>query len=181
MIKAASRTAYTGDIKEIIMRKADREIGSRSDLIDTIRRCAVCRIGFQTGGAPYLVPMSFGFSDNDDGSLRLYFHCATEGRKLDLLRVNPHVGFEMDSAHELITADRPCGYSQNYESVTGEGVMRVLEGDEARITALSKLMEHYDATGYDHSDDYNPEILAQTCVLELEVTALSGKRLAKRQ
>jgi nitroimidazol reductase NimA-like FMN-containing flavoprotein (pyridoxamine 5'-phosphate oxidase superfamily) len=174
------------------MRKSDREIRNHSDIVDVIKRCAVCRIGFQTGGAeqvgrtgeagqaggvPYIVPMSFGFSDDDRG-LRLYFHCATEGRRLDLLRINPHVGFEMDIARELITADRPCGWSQNYESVVGEGVMRVVENREARVAALSKLMEHYGG-GYDHPDDYDPEILTRTCVLELEVTTVVGKRLAK--
>ncbi|MDR2587116.1 MAG: pyridoxamine 5'-phosphate oxidase family protein [Coriobacteriales bacterium] len=66
------------------MRKSNREIKDRSDMVDVIRRCTVCRIGFQTDGAPYIVPMSFGLSDDGDG-LRLYFHCATEGRKLDLL------------------------------------------------------------------------------------------------
>jgi hypothetical protein len=40
-------------------------------------------------------------------------------------------------------------------------------------------MEHYATADYSRPDDYSLKVLAHTCVLELGVTAISGKQLAK--
>jgi nitroimidazol reductase NimA-like FMN-containing flavoprotein (pyridoxamine 5'-phosphate oxidase superfamily) len=159
------------------MRKAQREITEFAALHQVVESCLVCRIAFQTGGAPYIVPMNFGLAVLEERGLRLYMHCALEGRKLDLLHQDPIVGFEMDRALELITAPRPCGYSQTYESVIGEGVLRIVESEEERVFGLSRLMEHYGARGLGAAGDYDPAALALTCVLALDVTAISGKHL----
>jgi nitroimidazol reductase NimA-like FMN-containing flavoprotein (pyridoxamine 5'-phosphate oxidase superfamily) len=65
------------------MRKANREIRDRGAVLAIIEEAPVCRIGLADGGMPYIVPMNFGLGENC-----LYLHCATEGRKLDILRKN---------------------------------------------------------------------------------------------
>ena len=159
------------------MRKSDREITEPLALVDLIGRCQVCQVAFRTDAAPYIVPMSFGYAGDEQGGLRLFFHCALEGRKLDLLRADPVVGFAMVLVHNLKVANRPCGYSQEYESIVGEGIIRIITDENERIFALSKLMEHYGAAGLSQASDYNAKALALTCTLELSVTAISGKRL----
>ena len=44
--------------------------------------------------------MNFGYVGGIEK--RLYFHCANEGRKLDMIGKNNYVCFEMDSDHRLI-------------------------------------------------------------------------------
>ncbi|MDR2486705.1 MAG: pyridoxamine 5'-phosphate oxidase family protein, partial [Clostridiales Family XIII bacterium] len=43
------------------MRKADREIKGKEALTEILQKCDVCRLGLNTGGAPYIVPVNFGF------------------------------------------------------------------------------------------------------------------------
>ena len=159
------------------MRKSDREIAEPSAIIDLIDRCQVCQVAFQTGAAPYIVSMSFGYANDEKDGIRLFFHCALEGRKLDLLRADPVVGFAMNIVHNLKTASKPCRYSQEYESVVGEGIIRIITNENERVRALSKLMEHYGVVGLSQANDYDSKVLALTCTLELSVTAISGKRL----
>jgi len=41
------------------------------------------------GKIPYIVPMNFGY-EMADGALSLYFHCANEGRKINIIKKNPN-------------------------------------------------------------------------------------------
>jgi nitroimidazol reductase NimA-like FMN-containing flavoprotein (pyridoxamine 5'-phosphate oxidase superfamily) len=54
-------------------------------------------------GQPYIVPVCFGY---DDGTL--YFHSATAGRKLDVLRKNNAVCVEFDVDCEVVKAENAC-------------------------------------------------------------------------
>ena len=69
-----------------------------------------------------------------------YLHCAGEGRKLDLLRLDARVGFEMDGAHALKDGDVPCAYSYFYESVVGTGRVEFIDGAEEKARALERIM-----------------------------------------
>ena len=82
------------------MRRKEREVIDYAE-IEEIIRSAGCA-GLILGGMyPYIVPMNFGY-ENVNGRRTLFFHCAGEGRKLDLLRRNPDVAFEMDCRHRLL-------------------------------------------------------------------------------
>ena len=50
------------------MRKADREIKSREEIIEIMKRCDVCRLAFNNGEYPYIIPLNFGL-ETDDNSL----------------------------------------------------------------------------------------------------------------
>lgn len=156
------------------MRKAKRQV-CFEEILEIIGRCDVCRIGLFDGAFPYIVPMNFGF-EVKDGSLMFYFHCATEGRKLEILKRNDNVCFELDTSHELRTGPLPCNYSMNYECVMGEGRLKILEGRSERQYALARLVTHYGKTG---PLEWSEKALASTCVLCLTVSSVSGKRLKK--
>ena len=150
------------------MRRKEREVTDRAKIIGIIESCDVCRLGLVDDFGAYIVPMNFGF--DDDGGLTLYFHCAGEGKKLDLLRKNPRASFEMDSKHELVEGAKACAYSYLYSSVMGRGLVRFLEGDE-KLRALGQIMAHYGAP----NRDFDPRALERVTVLALEVTELSAK------
>ena len=69
------------------MRKADREITDKKELIEVINKCSVCRLAFHDEPYPYIVPLSFGYSYEKE-QLTLYFHCANEGKKLEIGRAS---------------------------------------------------------------------------------------------
>ena len=107
------------------MRRKDREVTRHGDLMEMVARFKVCRLGLWDGREVYVVPLNFGYEEKN-GSLSLFFHCAREGRKLDILQNRPEVSFEMDGDHVLLEGDVPCRYSYAYGCVMGHGVVEFL-------------------------------------------------------
>lgn len=157
------------------MRKSNREVTSREELISILDNCDTCRLGLSDDGQPYVVPLNFGYRwDPDD--LTLYFHCAVEGRKLDIIRANPRACFEMDCRHELKTGELACDFSLNYESIIGEGLIEILADPLEKKAALDQIMRHYsERTGW----TYDEKVLAKTVILRLRAARFTGKRLNK--
>ena len=54
------------------MRRKDREITGRENIEPILRACKTCRVAMIADGAPYVVPLNFGYTWDDDG-LTLYF------------------------------------------------------------------------------------------------------------
>lgn len=154
------------------MRRTDREVTSLEEQLSIIERCAVCRIAL-TADPPYIVPMNFGWHA-ENGRLALFFHCATEGRKLELMARSPVVSFEMDTDHQLVTSDSPCGFGFRYASVMGVGRVRMLSEPEEKSGALSAIMRHM--AGIDCV--FTPDMVRNVCVLRLDVSEISAKRHA---
>ena len=123
------------------MRRKDREVTRHGVLMEMVARFKVCRLGLWDGREVYVVPLNFGYEEKN-GSLSLFFHCAREGRKLDILQNRPEVSFEMDGDHVLLEGDVPCRYSYAYGCVMGRGVVEFLREDEEKMHALRRIMLH---------------------------------------
>ena len=159
------------------MRKSNREITNQAELNAVLEKCEVCRIAMNTPeGAPYIVPLTFGYEVGADGELTLYFHCANEGRKLDLLRRDSRCGFELDGSHELQLGELACDYAYHFESIIGSGKISVVTDSDERLHGLNVLMRHYGGEG----KTFTEHALNLTTVLRLDVTEYCGKRHAKR-
>jgi len=152
------------------MRRKDREIFDKATLMEILDTSAVCRIAFKTEGAPYIVPLNFGYEW--DEKLVFYFHCAKEGRKLDLLRRSDEVGFELDMGHEMIRGDQACDWGMKYRSIIGVGKISRLEDMAEKSKALDRIMNHYDFKGM---PSYNEEVFKNTVVLKMTAEGFSGK------
>lgn len=153
------------------MRRKDREITDPDKTAEIIDSCTCCRIGFCDEGQVYIVPLNFGY-EKKEGRYVFYFHGAKEGRKYDLLRKNPYVGFEMDTNYRLHTADIACGHSAGFQSVIGNGTAGIVEDTEEKKKGLLAVMEHN--TG--RSDwEFDEKALEKVCVFKLEAETLSCK------
>lgn len=139
-------------------------------LREIMQRCDAVTLAF-AGDAPYAVPVSFGFEE-EEGRFALYIHCAMEGEKLRRMQENPRCAFSMYTGTRLIEGDEACAYSTTYESVCGTGVLTRLEGADRR-RGIDALMRHY-APG--RALPVDEQVLARTCVLRLDVEQLCGKR-----
>ena len=80
------------------------------------------------GRTAYEVPLNFGYTC-EDGAFTFYCHSAKEGKKLDVIRKNASVAFEMDCQNALQHGETACTHSYYYASVLGEGKAEILEGD----------------------------------------------------
>lgn len=152
------------------MRRSDRDVSCTMRMIDILSRCRVMRMGMCSGNIPYVVPMNFGF-EYDDEKWVFYFHCADEGRKLDILRENDRVFLEADCSHELTRGENACSYSFNFESVMAEGNAAILADHEEKAHALSILMKHQ--TGKDFT--FTEAQTAGVTVIKVSVTSITAK------
>lgn len=153
------------------MRRSDREVTDFNKMMDIVEHCICCRVGFNDNGNVYIVPLNFGYEKTED-SFVLYFHSAKEGRKIDLIRDNPKVGFEMDTNYMLYEGETACKHSARYQSVIGNGVIEVVEDADEKVKGLNLFMEHN--TGK-KDWNYDENMLNVVSVLKLKVTEFSCK------
>lgn len=108
------------------MRRKDREIKDFDKLLQIMRQCDSCVLALNDDGFPYIVPLNFGM-DIEDGQLYLYFHCAMQGKKLDLIRKDNRATFEMDCDHNFILYDERMSCTMGYSSVIGHGLIEFVK------------------------------------------------------
>lgn len=156
------------------MRRKDREITDIDQIMEIIKKCDVLSLAFFDNDYPYIVPLNFGCSREAD-KIELYFHGAAEGKKLELIKQNNHVAFEMNCSRQLIPADKACEYSLQYESVCGNGRAYIL-GEQAKLNALKHIMQQY--TGKREHEFNAAEVNAVT-VFKIIVNEIHGKAIKR--
>ncbi|MDR0671689.1 MAG: pyridoxamine 5'-phosphate oxidase family protein [Oscillospiraceae bacterium] len=148
-------------------------VTDRDEIRKIMEKCDVCRMAMFDGAYPYIVPLNFGAAEKA-GALVLYFHGRREGRKMALLRANPHAAFEMDCGHRLVPGEQACQYTMEYESVCGAGLVEEVSDDGEKAAALRAVMRQY-APG--RSFSFSEEQVRRVAVLRLTVGEVSGKKL----
>ncbi len=153
------------------MRRSDREITEDAAIDRIIQSCDCCRIGFSDGGDVYIVPLNFAYT-HAGGKRIFYFHGASQGRKIRLIKRNPRVGFELDTGHAINRAETPCGFSFRFQSVIGRGTVFPVEDEAEKQTALRLIMAHYSG----RSDwTFGGDAVGRCAVFRLEADELTCK------
>ncbi len=159
------------------MRQAQREIKDVDVIEDILKRAQVMHLGLMASDSmnqPYIVPLSYGFERKGSGFI-FYFHCAKEGRKMDLHRAGQKiVTVEID----ILNGYKDTGHSvtADYESFMGTGFLAETESKEEKIHGLQLILDHCGVTGY------SAEACAATdraCVMKIYVN--NGDYTAKKR
>ena len=150
------------------MRRADKEIKDTEEIEEIIKGAKVCRLAFSVNDLPYIVPLSFGYEKGV-----FYFHSALVGKKIDMIRKNNRVFFEIDIDVEVIPAHDACSYNMRYRSVMGHGKMQFIEDIRGKKKAFDIIMKHY--TGRD-GFTYPEDVLKKVTIMRLEVEEMTGKK-----
>ena len=149
------------------MRRSEKEITDRLELEQIIRAGRVCRLALADRPAPYLVPLNYGYRDG-----ALYFHSAPAGRKIELMRKDPCVGFEISLDLGIVEGEQGCNWSARYRSVLGHGRIEFIEELEEKRLALGVIMAQYAEGEFTF-----PEASVQrTSIYRLVIEQLSGKQ-----
>ena len=160
------------------MRRQERQIGDEERIWEILRSAVVCRVAFCGEGWPYIIPMNFGCLDR-----KLYFHCASEGTKLDLLKANPNVCFEVDVNVEIVPGAEACSWSVRYRSVIGLGQISIVEelaekraGLKALLAQSSGLAQSGGLAQHSNADIEIPQHVSEaTVILRVDIESLTGK------
>jgi uncharacterized protein len=148
------------------MRRKDKEITDRNAIESIISKSRICRLAMVDEAGPYIVPLCFGFRNDT-----LYFHSAPEGKKLELLKKNPRVCFELDCDTEVRTGEKACDFSMRYRSVIGFGTTAFVEATSAKREALDIIMNHYAEGPFDYPD----ASINRISVFKVEIDTMTGK------
>jgi len=144
------------------VRRTDREITDPGEIIGALGRFKSCTLGISADGRMRLVPMCFGYSEEC-----LFFHSSPEGEKIDMLKRNPSVVFEMSRIISVVGTD-----DIHYESVIGEGEVEFLEALEDKRLGMAVLLRSFSGSRQEVSD----RSLEGTCVFRVRITGMTMKR-----
>ena len=153
------------------MRRLDREITDDKTIKQFIDRENIIHIAFYDKGDIYVVPVNYGHC-LQEGKHVFYFFFFFSGRKYELALKTPSVGFEIDGAFEVLTADIACDYSAKFQSVIGTGKLSVIEEETEKVHGLNILMKQISGK---ESWEYKPQMIEGVAVLKLEVAKMSCK------
>jgi hypothetical protein len=149
------------------MRRDDKEIKSKMEIEGILRRGRVCHLGLCDNGTPYVVPVSYGYSDGC-----LYIHSAVSGRKIEILRCNNLVSFNICVDESVSESANACNWTMKYCSVTGAGKACILENRDEKIGALRLIMRHYSAGEY----QFDPAAVERVLIIKIVIDDLTGKK-----
>jgi len=150
------------------MRRLDKEITDLQLITEILEKSEICRLGLVENNEAYIVPVNFAYAGNS-----IYIHSAHLGRKMNIMRENNWVSFEMELHHEIVKSDIPCGWTAQYRSVMGKGTVKIDNSSEMKKTGLDLIMKKY---GAEMELNYDESILARMTIIVLNITEIRGKQ-----
>jgi nitroimidazol reductase NimA-like FMN-containing flavoprotein (pyridoxamine 5'-phosphate oxidase superfamily) len=152
------------------MRRSEREIKDYNILENLLKQGEVIHLALADSPCPYLVTVNYGYMDD-----ALYFHCASEGRKIDLIKKNPDVFFQIILKNELIKAESACRWTTKFTSVCGEAKAVIQETHADKRKALQIIMDHYGMKDTEFTENMTRNMLT----VKLNIVSISGKSNAE--
>ncbi len=153
------------------MRRNDREITDHNTIKAFIESEQILRIAFYDEGDIYIVPVNYGFLYADN-KYSFYFHGAKAGRKYELTKKEPTVGFEIDGNYKLLEGKVACEFSAAFQSVVGTGKLHLIEDDDEKRKGLNAIMKQ---TTQKAEWSYSDEMVKAVAVFRLDVEKMSCK------
>lgn len=114
---------------------------------------------------PYGVPLNFCLINNI-----IYFHCAAEGKKIDLMQANPNVSFCAVGKTEI----QPEAFTSKFESCIVKGLASEVFDDEKQL-ALEGLIKKYSSRFISEGIDYIKRVGPETTVYRISIESVTGK------
>ena len=152
------------------MTKRERQVTDENQIRHILDTAKVLHLGLAVDNEPYVVPMNYGYT-MENGKLVLYLHSALRGKKLDMIRRNPKVFFELDCDLMPFEGEKPCQYGLVYSSVMGRGTARIVEDVEEKIKAMSVLMK----TQTQKDFEFNDRLVSIVAVIRIDTEEYTAK------
>ena len=152
------------------------EIKSKQKIAEFLNQEHVGRVcSIDKDGFPQIVPMNFVFLNGS-----IYMHSHTRGEKLENIRANDKVGFEVDREIEFLPSyfTHPTDASQAdtlYVSVVIKGTGTVVSDRSEKTLALNGLMEKYQPEGNYEKLTQDMGVIDEVAVIKVTPQTMRGK------
>src|SRR5436189_5647400 len=161
------------------------EIQSKKKVIEFLNNQPVGRIAsIDANGYPQIIPMNFVYIKADDPCIdthciieldAIYMHSHPLGEKLDNIKRNSKVGFEVDQHVCFLPSYyfHPTDASQAdtlYISVVIKGKAQIVDDGEEKARALNALMEKYQKEGRYEALDADMPVVHEVAIIKVTPT-----------
>jgi nitroimidazol reductase NimA-like FMN-containing flavoprotein (pyridoxamine 5'-phosphate oxidase superfamily) len=116
---------------------------------------------------PFLVPLFYAYDDH-----ALYFHSAQRGTKIEILKKNPHVCFEVSLDQGVIPSDQACDFEARHRTVIGMGTAVFVDDERQKLRALNAIVARFTQKKF----TYPAAIFEHTAIVRIEIESLKGKK-----
>jgi len=148
------------------MRRKERAITDRAEIDAILASEKVMHLALCVDNMPFLVPVFYAY----DGTA-LYFHSAPAGSKINILKQNNQVCFEVCAYYGVIEDERACDFEAHHRTVIGTGRAVFVEDPEEKIRALDQIVALFTKTHF----TYPAPKLAHTTVIRIDIDQIKGK------
>ena len=119
-------------------------------------------------GFPYITPVHFVYRGG-----RIYIHGLIKGQKIDNIKNDPRVCFEIDRMDHLIPHELPCEVNTAYQSIIAFGTASMVENPEKKIEILNEVVGKY-MPGLS-GRPFPENMLKGTGIIEISISGVTGK------
>ncbi|HMM20407.1 MAG TPA: pyridoxamine 5'-phosphate oxidase family protein [Selenomonadales bacterium] len=147
------------------VRRQDR-VADQAEAEEILRGGDYGVLSMNSGDYAYGVPLSYVYTGGC-----IYFHCAPEGKKLDLIRDDGKVSFCVVGEATTLAEQ----FSVRYKSAVVFGRAVVVTADDEKLKALVALIEKYTPTNLENGKKYVHNAHAKTAVIRLDIDHLTAK------
>ena len=151
-------------------------IKSKEKIVNFLNEEKTGRIGsIDEKGYPQIIPMNFVFTNN-----AIYMHSHIRGEKLDNIKRDSKVGFEVDKNLEFLPSyffdpEDASLADTLYISVIIKGEASVINENEEKVLALNALMKKYQPEGKYSPMKEDMEVLDAVAVIKIVPKEMNGK------
>ena len=150
------------------VRRKDREITDPAEMKAVLKSTKYVTVALRMNNDPYLVSLSHGY---DEEKNCLYFHCASEGKKIVYIQANNKVWGQAMLDYGVTDE---CDYA--YTSVHFSGKLVIISDLEEKKYALETLVRQSSNTPEEKIAKVTLEKLAKTTMGRIDITYMSGKK-----
>ena len=148
------------------MRKESRQM-SADWALEVFDKAAYITVSMSgADGIPYGLPLSLVRTDEKT----FWFHCATEGRKLDILKANPRVFLSAVTRCRPLRGPKDGSFTLEFQSATAVGMAEIVEDEGAKKEALRAICRRFLPHQMEGFEEAVTRSLHRTAVVRITLT-----------
>ena len=151
--------------EEYHLRRQEKAIKDMDEIHEIIQKQAFMTLAMCSGDQPYLVTLNYGYDPQNN---YLYFHCASDGKKLDVLQANPKIWGQIIEDRGYVVGE--CSHS--YRCIEFDGTVDFLESYKEKKHALDLMIDQIEP---------DPEPLKQRMVSEKRAAGVTIGRVRNHE
>ncbi|WP_245208952.1 pyridoxamine 5'-phosphate oxidase family protein [Gottfriedia endophytica] len=158
------------------MRQNKHEVTNEEKISYCLNETDTGYLGLVDGEHPYVVPLNFTYYNG-----AIYFHGASEGRKMDIIQNNSNATFTVSQQFGTITDPVPAKTDTAYMSVMVFGTVEVVTDLDEATEALQQILTKYVPNYYsnplskNHVKSYVSSLGSKTAVCKITPSSITAK------